>query len=148
MMSFRGQASWAKIMSAGGQANSTSVPPDLISKQSGVTNLSLYKQLPYLIKNNCNRPGRIELSGIVCQTLEIVLSRRLLRSKNVKISSIYFWEMCFLTTPRGRKRAYTQTTAVVPAEPDTPWRVSHLSFIHAKCWLTSVFKWEVLYPTW
>ncbi len=34
MTSFRGQASWAKMTSLGGQANSTHVPPDQKSKQS------------------------------------------------------------------------------------------------------------------
>jgi hypothetical protein len=51
--------------------------------------------------------------------------------------------------PLGRKRAYTgctQTTAV-PAEPGIPWRVSHPSFIQAQCCLTSVFEWELVYPT-
>ncbi len=43
MMSFRGQAGWAIMTSSGGQANSTGMPPDQKSKQSWVTNLSLYK---------------------------------------------------------------------------------------------------------
>ncbi len=33
MMSLRGQASWAKMTSLGGQTNSTGVPPSQISKQ-------------------------------------------------------------------------------------------------------------------
>jgi hypothetical protein len=41
----------------------------------------------------------------------------------------------------------TQTTSV-PAEPGLPWRVSHLSIIQAQCCLTSVFGWELMYPTW
>ncbi len=48
MTSFRGQASWPKMNSAGGQAYSTGVPPHQISKQSRVTNLSLYKHWWYL----------------------------------------------------------------------------------------------------
>ncbi len=45
MTSLRGQTSWAQINSlgGGGQANSTGLPPDQISKQSSVTNLSFYK---------------------------------------------------------------------------------------------------------
>jgi hypothetical protein len=39
--SFKGQASWAKVMSTGGQASSTGMPPNQKSKQSGVTKLSL-----------------------------------------------------------------------------------------------------------
>jgi hypothetical protein len=38
-----GQASWAKMTLVGGQANSTGMPPNQTSKQSGVTNLSFYK---------------------------------------------------------------------------------------------------------
>jgi hypothetical protein len=34
MTSLRGQASWAKMTSLGGQANSTGEPPDQICKQS------------------------------------------------------------------------------------------------------------------
>ncbi len=34
MMSFRGQTSWAKMTSPGGQAKGTCVPPDQKSKQS------------------------------------------------------------------------------------------------------------------
>ncbi len=37
----RGLASWAKMMSHQGQANSSGMPPDQNSKQSGVTNLFL-----------------------------------------------------------------------------------------------------------
>jgi hypothetical protein len=40
-MSFGGQASWAKMMSPGGQASNTCMPPDKKSKQSWVTYLSL-----------------------------------------------------------------------------------------------------------
>jgi hypothetical protein len=39
MTSLRGQASWAKMTSLGGQANSTGMPPYEICKQSCVTNL-------------------------------------------------------------------------------------------------------------
>ncbi len=34
MTSFRGQASWAKMTSPGGQANNTGVPPNQKSKQN------------------------------------------------------------------------------------------------------------------
>jgi len=34
MMPFRGQASWAKMTPTGGQANSTGVPTNQMSKQS------------------------------------------------------------------------------------------------------------------
>ncbi len=37
--------------------------------------------------------------------------------------------------------------AAVPAEPEIPWRVSHPSTIQAQGCLTSVFKWELVYPT-
>jgi hypothetical protein len=38
--------------------------------------------------------------------------------------------------------------AAVPAQHEIPWRVSHPSNIHTKCCLTSVFEWELVYPTW
>jgi hypothetical protein len=43
------------------------------------------------------------------------------------------------------KRA--SNTSIVPAEPEIPWRVSHLSIIKAQSCLTSVFQWELVYPT-
>jgi hypothetical protein len=35
----------------------------------------------------------------------------------------------------------------VTAEPKIPWRVSHPSIIQAQCCLSSVFEWELVYPT-
>jgi hypothetical protein len=48
-MSFGGQASWAKVMSPGGQANSTDLPPDQnIYKAEELTYLSTNIALVYL----------------------------------------------------------------------------------------------------
>ncbi len=52
---------------------------------------------------------------------------------------------------QGQKSAYTgftQTIAVVPPKPDISRRVSHPSIILAQFHLTSVFEWELVYPTW
>jgi hypothetical protein len=48
-MSFRGQASWAKMTSPGGAANSTGMPPDQKCKASWGANLSLSTNIAQII---------------------------------------------------------------------------------------------------
>ncbi len=58
---------------------------------------------------------------------------------------LFFWKVA----PLGWKRTYTgcTQTTTVPAELEIPWGVFHLSIIWAWCYLTSVFEWELVYPT-
>ncbi len=49
---------------------------------------------------------------------------------------------------REPKQAILKPPLGVPAEPDIIWRVLHPSTIQAQCCLTSVFQWELVYPTW
>ncbi len=42
-----------------------------------------------------------------------------------------------------RQKSFTPSAS----EREIPWRLSHPSFIHAECCLTSVLDWELVYPT-
>jgi hypothetical protein len=66
MMSLRGQSSWAKMTSLGGQANSTGMPPDQICKQSLVTNSSLYKHCV----RHCNTYKDITCNDLIYNILK------------------------------------------------------------------------------
>jgi hypothetical protein len=70
-------------------------------------------------------------------------------------SLVQYIEDCFCfwkgLVPQGRKRANTgctQTTAVVPAEPEFLWKASHPCTIQGQCYLASLFEWELVHPTW
>jgi hypothetical protein len=63
MTTFWQKASWAKMMSDGGQTNTAALPPNQKIKQSRVTNLSLYEDCKPIINNFPFRMLCMSLAG-------------------------------------------------------------------------------------
>ncbi len=71
-------------------------------------------------------------------------------SCSLTLTSVFF-KPFGKVAPQGWKRTNTgstQTIAIIPAEPEIPWRISHPSIIPAECCLTPLFELELVYPKW
>ncbi len=104
MISFRGQASWAKKTSPGGQSNITSVPPDQKSKQSWGADLPpqtlASTRINFYFLQNLTSMVKLQILLHITEILKCSFTTHLWR-----ISIIFpTWGTCFMfRTMKGRR---------------------------------------------
>ena len=91
--------------------------------------------------------GPIQVASTQGDHFEMVASKLSGTQSRLALSLYALKEFCrpsaWLTCSRNRARLW-----FLSAAPGVPKRVTHPSTVLAQCCLTSVFKWELVFPTW
>ncbi len=107
----------------------------------GLFTLNFFSQ-PLTLLGFSPTPGAfrfVRILNFCSKNIDVLLKNRLINGP---------YCLSFLFERAAPLGGCTQTTAVVLAEPEIPWRVSHPSIIQAQCCLTSVLNGNwCMYPT-